>query len=231
MFAQWVNRGIISLNFMAEDTPQNESFLNPSRRSYVYESSKGSGNKKRVILIILGVIVLIALVAYAIIATGGKGELDEALTPTPTTIQETPTPTITEVTPTPEESPTPKGQVSITPTSKTSPTPTTKGTPTPTKASASDLDRSNLSLEVQNGSGVAGAATKMSDALKKLGYTVASSGNADNFDYEKTEIQLKSTKKAYLEMLKKDLGDDYTIGSATSDYTGDADGVVIVGKE
>lgn len=208
---------------MAEDTPQNESFLNPSRRSYVYESSKGSGNKKRVILIILGVIVLIALVAYAIIATGGKGELDEALTPTPTTIQETPTPTITEVTPTPEESPTP--------TSKISPTPTTKGTPTPTKASASDLDRSNLSLEVQNGSGVAGAATKMSDALKKLGYTVASSGNADNFDYEKTEIQLKSTKKAYLEMLKKDLGDDYTIGSATSDYTGDADGVVIVGKE
>lgn len=223
MFAQWVNRGIISLNFMAEDTPQNESFLNPSRRSYVYESSKGSGNKKRVILIILGVIVLIALVAYAIIATGGKGELDEALTPTPTTIQETPTPTITEVTPTPEESPTP--------TSKISPTPTTKGTPTPTKASASDLDRSNLSLEVQNGSGVAGAATKMSDALKKLGYTVASSGNADNFDYEKTEIQLKSTKKAYLEMLKKDLGDDYTISSATSDYAGDADGVVIVGKE
>jgi len=223
LFAQWVNRGIISLNFMAEDTPQNESFLNPSRRSYVYESSKGSGNKKRVILIILGVIVLIALVAYAIIATGGKGELDEALTPTPTTIQETPTPTITEVTPTPEESPTP--------TSKISPTPTTKGTPTPTKASASDLDRSNLSLEVQNGSGVAGAATKMSDALKKLGYTVASSGNADNFDYEKTEIQLKSTKKAYLEMLKKDLGDDYTISSATSDYAGDADGVVIVGKE
>jgi cytoskeletal protein RodZ len=208
---------------MAEDTPQNELFLNPSRRSYVYESSKGSGNKKRVILIILGVIVLIALVAYAIIATGGKGELDEALTPTPTTIQETPTPTITEVTPTPEESPTP--------TSKISPTPTTKGTPTPTKASASDLDRSNLSLEVQNGSGVAGAATKMSDALKKLGYTVASSGNADNFDYEKTEIQLKSTKKAYLEMLKKDLGDDYTISSATSDYAGDADGVVIVGKE
>jgi hypothetical protein len=71
----------------------------------------------------------------------------------------------------------------------------------------------------------------MSDALKKLGYTVASSGNADNFDYEKTEIQLKSTKKAYLEMLKKDLGDDYTISSATSDYAGDADGVVIVGKE
>ncbi len=207
---------------MAEDTPQNESFLNPSRRSYVYESSKGSGNKKRVILIILGVIVLVALVAYAVIATGGKGELEEALTPTPTTIQETPTPTIAEATPTPEVSPTPTG--------KTSPTPS-KGTPTPTKTSGSDLEKSNLSLEVLNGSGVAGAATKMSDILKKLGYEVASSGNADNFEYEKTEIQLKSTKKAYLQTLKDDLGDDYTIGSATSDYTGDADGVVIVGKE
>ncbi len=210
------------LNFMAEELPQSESFLNPSRRSYVNDSNRGSGNKKRVILIVLGVIILIALVVYAVIATGGKGESDVDLTPTPTAV-ETPTPTLPEETPTPEASPTP--------TTKATPTPTTKVTPTKT-SSTSELDRSNLKLAVLNGSGVAGAATKMSDALKDLGYEVASSGNADNFEYAKTEIQVKSTKKAYLDMLKEDLGDDYTIGSATSDYTGeDADGVVIVGKE
>lgn len=207
---------------MAEENNQ-ETFLNPSRRSYVYESSRGSGSRKRVILIIIGIIILVALVAYAVIATGGKGEGDLDLTPaptqplveTPTPISETPSPTEADETPTP--------------TSKVTPTPA-KGTPSPT--SASGLERSNLKVAVQNGSGVAGAATKMSDALKKLGYDVVSSGNADNFDYAETEISVKSTKKAYLDMLETDLEDDYTIGSATSTYTGtDADAVVIVGKE
>lgn len=209
---------------MADEATPNESFLNPSRRSYVYESTRDSGNKKRVILIILGVIILIALVAYAVIATGGKGESEVELTPTP--VIDTPTPTLPEATPTEEEKQTP------TPTSKATPTPTSKTTPTPTSTSTSGLERSNLKLAVLNGSGVAGAATKMSNALKDLGYEVVSSGNADNFEYEKTEIQLKSTKKAYVEMLEDDLSSDYTIGAATSDYTGsDADGVVIVGKE
>lgn len=213
---------------MADESNQ-ETFLNPSRRSYVYESSKGSGSKKRVILIIFGIIILIALIAYAIIATGGKGESELNLTPaptqplveTPTPISETPTPTTSDETPTPS----PK----VSPTSKVTPTPG-KGTPTPTTTSG--LERSSLKIAVQNGSGVAGAATKMSDALKKLGYDVVSSGNADNFEYAETEIQVKTTKKTYLEMLKGDLSADYTIGSATSDYTGTtADAVVIVGKE
>jgi len=207
---------------MAEETTSSESFLNPSRRSYVYESSKSSGNKKRVILIVLGVIVLIALVAYAVIATGGKGESEQELTPAPTQpLVESPTPTIDTPTPT-ERSATP----TITP--KASPT-GAKGTPTPTTTSG--LERSNLKIAVQNGSGVAGEATKASDALKKLGYEIASSGNADNFEYTGTTIQVKSAKKGYLDMLKKDLEGTYTIESATSDYTGDADAVVIVGKE
>lgn len=213
---------------MADESNQ-ETFLNPSRRSYVYESSKGNGSKKRVILIIIGVIILVALVAYAVIATGGKGESEINLTPAPTQpLVETPTPGTETPTPTEaEETPTPSAKA--TPTTKVTPTPG-KGTPTPTTTGG--LERSNLKIAVQNGSGVAGAATKMSDALKKLGYDVVSSGNADNFEYAETEISVKSTKKTYLDMLKGDLSDDYTIGSATSDYTGtDADAVVIVGKE
>jgi hypothetical protein len=208
---------------MADDNGQ--SFLNPSRRSYVYESSKSSGSKARIILIIIGIIILIALIAFAVIATGGKGEGEKELTPTPPPPTEAPTPTT-------EASPTPSGKVTPSPTPKASPTPA-KGTPTPTPkgGSSSVLDRSDLSVAVQNGSGTAGAATKASDALKKLGYDVVSSGNADNFDYTDVTIQVKGTKKAYLQQLKDDLSDDYTIGSATSDYTGtDADALIIIGK-
>lgn len=208
---------------MAEDNGQ--SFLNPSRRSYVYESSKGSGSKARIILIIIGIVILIALVAFAVVATGGKGEGEKELTPTIAPPTEAPTPTI-------EASPTPSEKVTPSPTSKVTPTPA-KGSPTPTPkgGSSSTVDRANLKIAVQNGSGTAGAATKASDALKKLGYDVVSSGNADNFEYEDVTIQVKSTKKAYLEQLKTDLSEDYTVGSATSDYTGtDADALVIIGK-
>ncbi len=211
---------------MAEESNSSESFLNPSRRSYVYESSRNSGNKKRIILIVIGILILIGLVALAVVATGGKGETEKNLTPTPTQVTETPSPT-----PTQEPSPTTTVTPTSTPkpTSKVTPTPA-KGTPTPT--SSSGVERSNLDVAVLNGSGEAGAATKASDALKKLGYNVVSSGNADNFDYATTQIQVKSTKKAYLNMLKTDLSDTYTITSATADYTGtSADAVVIVGKK
>ena len=206
---------------MAEDNIQNETFLNPSRRSYVYESSKGSGNKKRVFFILIGVLILIALVAFAILSTGGKGEIEKNLTPSPT-------PPVISPTTIPTQEVTPTGKQTPTPTSKTTPTPST----TSTTDKATGLDRADLKVAIENGSGIAGAATKASDALKKLGYDVVSSGNADNFDYTTTKIQVKSTKKSYLPLLKSDLSTDYTIGSATSDYTGtDADAVVIVGQK
>ena len=62
---------------MAEESNSSESFLNPSRRSYVYESSRNSGNKKRIILIVIGILILIGLVALAVVATGGKGETEK----------------------------------------------------------------------------------------------------------------------------------------------------------
>lgn len=213
---------------MADENSQEQQFLSPSRRSYVYESSKGSRGNKRVIFIVIGIIILIALVAIAVIATGGKGENEKNLTPTPAQPAATFTPAPTE-TPTPTD-----GKTTPTPSPKASPTPA-KGSPTPKisviPTGTSGLDRANLKVAVLNGSGEAGAATKASDALKKLGYDVVSSGNADNFDYETTTIQVKSTKKSYLDMLKTDLSDSYTVGTATADYTGDSDAVVIVGKK
>ena len=72
-----------------------------------------------------------------------------------------------------------------------SPTKTT----TSTIDKATGLDRANLTIAVKNGSGVTGAAAKASNFLKDLGYTVSSTGNADNSDYENTVIEVKSTNK------------------------------------
>jgi len=203
-----------------EENPQEESVFTRSRRSYIYESGNKDGTNtinRRTVLIIVGIAILVLLVIIAVFASGKKGEQKKvAITPTPT---ETPAPTDTP-TPTP-------GKGTPTPTPKVSPTP--KVTPTGT---SSNLNRANLKISVLNGSGVTGAAKEASDVLKKLGYDVVSTGNADNTDYAETTIQVTSAKKAYLDLLKSDLSGNYTIGSATADYTGtDADAVVIIGKK
>lgn len=94
------------------------------------------------------------------------------------------------------------------------------------------LDRSILSVEVQNGNGEAGVAGKGAEVLKGFGYKVISTGNADNFDYQQVTIKVKSTKTNYLALLKKDLGFSYTVGSTSADLSSDskADALVIIGK-
>lgn len=94
------------------------------------------------------------------------------------------------------------------------------------------LDRSTLSVEVQNGSGETGIAGKGADVLRGFGYKVSGTGNADNFDYENVTIQVKSTKDNFLALLKKDLGFSYTVGSTSADLSSDstADALVIIGK-
>lgn len=98
--------------------------------------------------------------------------------------------------------------------------------------SVSGLDRSVLNIEVQNGSGEIGVASKGSDTLKALGYKIVATGNADNFDYLNVTIQVKSVKSSYLSLLKKDLGFSYTIGTASADLpsSSTADALVIIGK-
>lgn len=189
-----------------------------SRRSYLYDTSKKENGSKK-LFVIIGVIILILSIGGAIFAINGSNK-EEEVTPTPTLA-----PT-EEITPTEEETPTPS-------TTET-PTPSKKVSPTPSKAKTTDasgLDRSTLSVTVQNGGGVPGAGSKMSTILKDLGYNVLSAGNADNFDYEKTVIQVKSTKKEFLDLLKKDLSGSYTIGTTSATLTGSsADAIIIVGK-
>jgi len=96
----------------------------------------------------------------------------------------------------------------------------------------SGLDRSKLSIAIENGSGVEGTAGKAAKILQDLGYNVVSTGNADNFNYDGVTLKVKDPQSNFVNLLKKDLANDYTITSGTSDLAPDSptDCLIIIGK-
>lgn len=106
------------------------------------------------------------------------------------------------------------------------PIPTTEPTPSPTPVA---LKRDELTINILNGSGVAGAAKETSTLLKNLGYTIKTVGNAKQFDYTGITILITKEKEMYLEQLKKDLADS---GKIVTEIDNDlaVDAEVIVGK-
>lgn len=95
------------------------------------------------------------------------------------------------------------------------------------------LSKTVLTITVQNGSGELGVGIKASEVLKTAGYTVVSIGNAPTFDYTDVSIMVKPANKAYLLLLKRDLGKEYKVASTSATLANDfpSDAVVIVGKE
>lgn len=181
-----------------------------------FQRNAPRSNKRGVKRVIVILLIFLLVGAIGVGATKFMPQEDK-VEPT-----EAPTPTVTFPTDVPTETPEPEK------------TPV----PTPTTAvisldKASGLDRANLTVMIQNGSGAVGAASKASDVLKGFGYHVTSLGNAENFDFDKTVIQVKSTEATYLPLLRKDLSTVYVIGSssATLSASASADAVVIVGKE
>ncbi|HVT01604.1 MAG TPA: LytR C-terminal domain-containing protein [Patescibacteria group bacterium] len=211
-----------------EEENNSEIFQSPPEFQSRLSRPKASGNLKRYGLIVFAIIVL-GLVIFGVTRfIGGSSNSNSNTT-------ETPTPTIEML---PTDTPTPTEDTSPTP--ATSPTKGATATPAPTKAStgssvdkATGLDRAKLSIHVLNGSGTAGASKKMSDFLEGLGYNVIQIGNADNFDYTNTEIQVANSKSDYIALLKKDLSANYTVGSTSGTPPSDeqADAIVIVGKQ
>ncbi len=181
--------------------------------------TKSPKKSKRFLFLVVAIVIIIIIFFLGSNFLGSKNKKENSeITPTPTEFQiptDTPTPSSSE-----EPTSTPK------PTS--SPTPKTASNPVD---KATGLDRSKLSVEVQNGSGEAGVAGKGAGILKDLGY-LTSTGNADNFDYSNVTVKVKSTKSDYLSLLKKDLSASYTIGSSSSDLSASssADALVIIGK-
>lgn len=193
-----------------------------SRQESLQKTDNGGGNKFFWLLIL---IVIVALVGGGFYFIRVRGQSEEVAPFAPT-----PTPT-SSPTPTPAETPTP----TPTPAPETSPTPTKKPTPTPTPArsatSAAELKRQAISVQVLNGSGTVGAAKKVADYLAGFFYTISGTGNAENYDFEKTVIQTK--KEADLELLEADLGAQYEIGTASATLSSSSpyDAVVTIGKK
>lgn len=203
----------------------NAGFQNSSATGQQDSSQEFSQNpkrSKRFFFLILFILIV------GIIFFFGKSKISGVVhklssSPTPTSSpSSTPEPTQVEETPTPEETTAPKE----------TDTPTPKPTQNPVDP-ATGLDRSTLTVEIQNGSGTVGVASKASDILKTFGYHVTAIGNADNFNYDNTTIMVRDTKKDFLSLLQKDLSSSYTIGStsATFSASSSADALVIVGKE
>ena len=201
-----------------EEEEKKEIFQSPPEfESRSLRTGSGSSAKRYItVVVIIVVIVLILLGVFKFASNSGSKKIE--ITPTPTQEvlpTDTPTPEVSE-TPSPTQKPTATPKPSVNPIDK-----------------SSGLDRSKLSIHVLNGTSITGAAKKASDFLEGLGYNVVQIGNADNSDYAQTEIQIATAQNKYLDLLKKDLSVNYTIGNTSSDLSASesANVVVIVGKQ
>lgn len=192
-----------------EETPleADSTFAAPSKKKI---------NKRFVYLIIVILFLLVAFFGFKFF--GGSKNADINNQPAVLTPTQIPTST-------------PEALPSNSPTPSLTPTLTPKPTLNPLDKSTG-LDRSKLSVTIQNGSGQAGVAGKASDILKNLGYDVVATENADNFDYVNVVIQVKSLDSDFLDLLKKDLSGSYTIGTTSANLSSSfsSDALVIIGK-
>ena len=111
-------------------------------------------------------------------------------------------------------------------------TPTPSPEPSPTPTPTPELNKEELRIKVLNGSGISGKASDVKNALNEAGYQEILTGNADAFDYEQTEIQVKESSMDYYDALKEDLSDYVTLGKPeTLDEDDAADVIIIVGTD
>lgn len=113
------------------------------------------------------------------------------------------------------------------------PTPTPTIAPMPTATPTPVIDKTTLNIQVLNGSGIAGEASKMKTLLEEKGYTVEGTGNAKSYEYEQTEIQVTADNEAFISVLTSDLAGSYVVGSTSANLKDSLqyNAVVIVGKE
>ncbi len=84
--------------------------------------------------------------------------------------------------------------------------------------------------QILNGSGVTGLAKKWADDLTELGYEDIKTGNADNSDYEATEVTVRKDSMSI--QVEEDLADKgVSAGNISIDEDLEYDVVVIIGKE
>lgn len=200
---------------------EEERYQTHSRRSYIYDSKRG-GNKKKLFAIIGGILIVLIILIIGGVALSGNNdkEQDEDIFATPATQAPTNTPTPTSTNVEEDSEVDPEEEVSE----------EDEDNKIEIKTD-SETVRGKYSILVQNGSGTAGSAGRLADILGDLGYTISGTENADNFDYETTEIHVTSDSNSLLKLLEGDIGDEYTISNTSSDYGGNDDAVIIIGTE
>lgn len=111
---------------------------------------------------------------------------------------------------------------------KVTPTPTKSPTPTPTKT---EVDKSKYSVEILNGSGIAGEAGRAKTYLEDEGYDISSTSNADKFDYQESVLEVgKDVNKDYLTELKVFISKKYLLNETVEEAAGTEDILLIIGK-
>lgn len=102
---------------------------------------------------------------------------------------------------------------------------------TPTPAPTTNID--SFKVQVLNGSGITGEATKVSTLLSQNKFKVANTGNAPNYDYVKTEIQTKElVSTQIIDLLIESLEKDYTstVSATKLPESSEYDIIVTTGK-
>ncbi len=77
---------------------------------------------------------------------------------------------------------------------------------------SAEINLAEIRVEVLNGSGIAGLAGKVADILQAQGFADIETGNADNYEYEKTQVQyLPDIDKQVLTEVERALNDDFEL--------------------
>lgn len=107
--------------------------------------------------------------------------------------------------------------------------------PSPTSSSEVNetADLTKYTVNILNGSGIKGEATKAEKNLTDAGFKVGTAGNAKTYDYKKTVIQAKdSVDQKYLDELNKTLAKTYVLDDKQKlEDTEKEDVIVIIGSE
>lgn len=94
------------------------------------------------------------------------------------------------------------------------------------------LVRSEWSLEILNGSGVAGLAKKIAVELEALGYPVVKTGNADKSSYLQTQIMVQKDLSEKVNLVIADIKDVVMIASQAGELKDStASARIILGKD
>lgn len=112
------------------------------------------------------------------------------------------------------------------------PTETPKKDAEPTTAPTPAFKKEDVRIKILNGSGTVGKASEVKDILKKAGYVDILTGNADKFDYETTEVQVKKSVTGLFEQLTKDVAENVKLTKSTVlDEDDAADAIIIIGTD